>query len=429
MSIEEGYLLLVTADPAIDEQIHSYLEQVGYTVTLAEDSERALAMLRSHKFDLMLLALDPPELNGMRLLQSLHNASDMEHIAVITLGQIEHMSYLEQCLAIGAQDYVNLPLNQEVLRRRVQACLRSRHFYNQNQEQMQSEQAHLAKVQRELQIAWEIQCGFLPKELPSLPGWEIAPPYYNPARAVGGDLYDVFPMTQEGFVGLIIGDVCDKGVGAALFMTLFRSFFRAAAQQRYPLAWSSPDIPFTAPPTSETDKQARFLSIGTIALKSAFELANNYVFHNHSESSYFVTMFFGVLDPETGRLLYINGGHMPAYVVGTDGIKACLKATGPVVALFPDAVFCIEQIQLDPGDVLFTYSDGVTDARNSDRQFFGASRLRELLNLPVPSATALVNRVIESVSIHIATAEQYDDITILAVQRLAESGITSTSIV
>jgi len=152
-------------------------------------------------------------------------------------------------------------------------------------------------------------------------------------------------------------------------------------------------------------------------LKSSFELANNYVVHNHSDRGYFVTLFFAVLDTCTGAVRSINGGHLLVFIIGPDGTKQRLPAIGSAVELLPYAHFAIEETQLEQGDIMFACSDGVTDARNPARHFFGMQRLIELVAQPSASAEALKRRVDDSLSLHIADADQYDDITMLVVQR------------
>jgi len=103
---------------------------------------------------------------------------------------------------------------------------------------------------------------------------------------------------------------------------------------------------------------------GTVALKNAMDLTNEYMLRNHGDTNMFATTFFAVLDPATGQLNYINGGHNPPVVIGPNGIKDRLKPTGPAPGMLPDVDYRIGQTQLDPGDILFTFTDGVTDARN-----------------------------------------------------------------
>ena len=120
-------------------------------------------------------------------------------------------------------------------------------------------------------------------------------------------------------------------------------------------------------------------STGTNALRNAVLLTNNYILENHEDLNMFATLFFGLLDPSNGQLAYINAGHNPPFILGPDGtVKAALKGTGPAVGMFPATDFRIDYAQMDPGDILYLYTDGVTEARDPDRAFFTEKRLLAL---------------------------------------------------
>ncbi len=283
-------------------------------------------------------------------------------------------------------------------------------------------------AERELEIGRQIQAGFLPQELPQPAGWEIAS-RFEAAREVAGDFYDAFALSGGKRIGLVVADVCGKGVGAALFMALFRSLIRAFAEQHYSLGWmdalrvsgsllASPDPSATLRTrTGSVGRRRALLATGTTALKNAIDHTNNYIARNHGWTHMFATIFFGVLDPVTGSLMYINGGHEPPIVVGPAGVKADLDPTGPAVGLFPGLEFRIEQVDLEPGDILLAFTDGVTDAHNPRRELFTRERLVALAQQPAPSAAALLDRIQAQLGEHIAGAEQFDDMTMLAVRR------------
>ncbi|MEH2118419.1 PP2C family protein-serine/threonine phosphatase [Nostoc sp.] len=278
---------------------------------------------------------------------------------------------------------------------------------------MKTDHELLVIYERDLQIARMIQADFLPETLPQIPGWELAA-RFHPAREVAGDFYDAFLLANHR-VGIVIADVCDKGVGAALFMSLFRSLIRAFAQQHYNLSW----LDTLSDDSSKSNKgiRAQPPRIGTTALKNAVNLTNNYIANNHSRINMFATLFFGVLNPATGLLHYINAGHESPAIIGANGIKARLKTTGPAVGIMPNREFGIEQVQLETGDILIAYSDGVTDARDPTGKFFTEEKLLSLLQEPAPSATAVLDRIEANVYAYIADADQFDDITMLAVHR------------
>lgn len=248
-------------------------------------------------------------------------------------------------------------------------------------------------LKTELEKGRQIQQDFLPMPLLQMPGWEIVA-FFQPARRVAGDFYDTFPL-PGGSIAIVVGDVCDKGVGAALFMGLFRSLLRLFSGL-HPL-----------PGVVQNDLDAL----------EAVRLTNQYIAENHSQLFMFATIFFGVLDPETGTLNYINAGHEAPIVVRQSGTRERLKPTGQVVGPMLDAKFDVKQVQLEPGDILLAYSDGVPDARSTAKEFFTEKKLLSLVDPPASSATMLLEQVQSALQSHIAEADPFDDITILAVQR------------
>ena len=270
-------------------------------------------------------------------------------------------------------------------------------------------------LERELEIGRRIQASFLPQEIPEVRGWEIAA-RFQPARQVAGDFYDVFPLVQNRRLGLVIGDVCDKGVGAALFMALFRTLIRAFAQQHYALRWMDALVE-EAPLHRNQGGRHVLPSTGTSALKNAIELTNNYMAHTHGSTNMFATVFFGVLDPSNGLLLYVNGGHEFPIVVNSAGVKEQLETTGPLVGVFPQAQFEIQSVEIEPGDTLVAFTDGVTEARNPKDEFFGRERLYALMARHVSTAADLLDGIQASVQEHTDGAEPSDDIALLAVRR------------
>jgi sigma-B regulation protein RsbU (phosphoserine phosphatase) len=292
-----------------------------------------------------------------------------------------------------------------------------------NQALLQAKQA----AERELEIGRRIQADFLPETLPQPQGWEVSG-YLKSAREVSGDFYDAFPLSGGKRIGLVVGDVCDKGVGAALFMALFRSLIRAFADRESSMGWMdllSKDRPAPAQSAAEAEgalgRRRSLLSTGAAALKNAITLTNNYILSNHERTHMFATVFFGVLDPASGTLTYINGGQEPPILLGPQGIKGVLNPTGPAVGLLPGLEFRVEQVELEPGDILLAFTDGVLDANNPQGEFFGEERLMALFQAPAPAtAQALVDRLRLLLEAHIGPASQYDDITLLAIRRKTE---------
>lgn len=262
-------------------------------------------------------------------------------------------------------------------------------------------------LERELEIGRKIQAGFLPSSLPAAEGWEVGA-FFRAAREVAGDFYDAFRIDKIGRVALVIGDVCDKGVGAALFMTLFRSLLRAAATSEEFVA---------APGGSFDDEKGHAASL----LQHSVRFANDYIARTHGETSMFATIFFALLDPRTGHLFYVNGGHEEPVIVGGGALRASLGNTGPAVGLFPGVPFDVEEAQLEPGDTLFSYTDGATDAANFRGEPFTTERLIELVTHSGDAADSLVARVAAAIDHHAAETAQFDDLTLMAVTRQASS--------
>ncbi|MCI0396196.1 MAG: SpoIIE family protein phosphatase [Chloroflexi bacterium] len=277
------------------------------------------------------------------------------------------------------------------------------HILRQRQEELQ-------EFGRELEIARQIQASFLPVELPRPPGWEIAV-RFRPARVVAGDFYDVF-ATSGGRIGLVVADVCGKGVGAALFMALVRSLLRAFAQRLE-------NQPRSGPPASISDSEPDrpVLSETADALLDTISLTNLYLVRNHLQTNMFATLFFGVLDPSTGYLSYVNGGHNPPAVLNGGQVRLRLAPTGPAVGLRADARFEVGEAHLAPADVLLVYTDGLTEARDPHGVMLTEKRFLSLIPAQLESAGALLDHVESVVQAHVSVAGQYDDITILAVKR------------
>src|SRR5829696_7345716 len=208
--------------------------------------------------------------------------------------------------------------------------------------EQQAEAVTRQRFEQELEVARLIQQNFLPKELPDLPGWQIAA-YYRPAREVGGDFYDVIPLS-DGRVAFVVGDVTDKGVPAALVMSATRSVLRASAQ--------------------------RLIEPGEV-----LERVNEHLCPDMPEKM-FVTCLYGVLDPATGLLRFANAGHDLPYVKTADGVVE-LRARGMPLGLMPGMDYEEKEKVLQPGESVLLHSDGVVEAHDPDRDMFGFPRLKE----------------------------------------------------
>ncbi len=253
----------------------------------------------------------------------------------------------------------------------------------------------------DLEIGRKIQAGFFPDTLPAPEGWGLVA-YFQAARQVAGDFYDIFIPGENRPIAIIVADVCDKGVGAALFMALIRSLLRSSTIQYYEEKASHPE--------SESNQAEE-------ALKRVVSRVNTYLDETHGEANMFATLFFGLLDPKTGMLYYINAGHEKPVIIGPGGLKMELGTCGPAVGAFPDVAFKTDSVQLAPGDFCFVCTDGVVDAKNPSGEFFTKENLVSLLTRPFDSAEAMLDRIRGSLLSHIADADQFDDITMVLFHR------------
>jgi sigma-B regulation protein RsbU (phosphoserine phosphatase) len=264
----------------------------------------------------------------------------------------------------------------------------------------------------ELEKGRQIQRDFLPQEIPQLPNWDIAT-HFSPAKQVSGDFYDVFSLPDNN-LGIVIADVADKGVGSALYMALIRSLIRVFSGHisLHGFANFSIDNGFTG---SITEHSATADQLNAL---NAVKLTNDYIAHEHGKEGMFATLFFGVINPLSGIMAYINAGHEPVFVMDSSGVKKRLEATGPAVGMMLDMKFEIQQVQIEPGDILIGYTDGVIEALAPNGDFFTRKRLTSILEKSPSSVSELVERIKTSLSTHVHNAPPSDDITMLAVQRL-----------
>jgi len=289
------------------------------------------------------------------------------------------------------------------------------------QESLKKVEEYSQKLDEELDKGREMQTNFLPVhviekpvQVMQKPGWEMAA-FFKPARQVAGDFYDTFEL--DDYVGLVIADVCDKGVGAALFMGLFRSLIRIFSQQ-IRLKGNASGILEANSPADGWIGESELINVAHVNALQAVKVTNNYIAENHGELGMFATLFFGVLDPATGLLTYINGGHEDLLIVNPDGgVKQQLKSTGPAVGMLPDLKFKVQQTRLEPGETLLGYTDGVPEARAAGGEFFTTKGLLSMLEQPVENVTTLLEQISKAVLEHTGAADQFDDITLLAVRR------------
>jgi len=285
-------------------------------------------------------------------------------------------------------------------------------------EQVKKEADILAAKQaaeNELAIGRKIQYSFLPTQFSQVDGWNLDVRFHS-AREVAGDFYDVFPMSNGARLGFVVADVCDKGVGAAMYMAIFRTLIRAFANVNV-----ATNLTKAFDGTNESEsmfiRRQKTLAVGAQPLMNAIQMTNNYIAQIHGSANMFATIFMGVLNPQDGKLLYINAGHEPPLVVSNGQIVKRFEPTGPAVGLMPDLPFSLEEYELQPNDLLFAYTDGVVDARDAKGQSFSEDRMLQEILRHANQPEKIVQNIMGSLDSHISDQDQFDDITLLGLHR------------
>lgn len=408
-NIITGHILVVDDNQNNRDLLSTLLTKQNYTVSTAINGKEALEMIEKKEYDLILLDLLMPEIDGYQVLKNIKENPKKKHIPVIMISALDEVENIIRCIEIGAEDYLPKPFNKTLLKARVETSLEKKILRDREIE-------YVKKLNNELDKGREMQLNFLPIQPLQIPHWEIGT-FFKPARQVAGDFYDTFTLPNHHVV-LVLADVCDKGVGAALFMGLFRSLIRIFSHQNS-IEGDINEILSTHKPL-ETGWLSSNTSTNIIHLQAlnSVSLTNNYVAHNHGDLGMFATMFVGILEPKTGLLTYINAGHESLIITDSYGNrKHELDSIAPAVGMMSDITFNCKQIYLEEGDILFGNTDGVTDARSITREFYHDKRLNAILQQPFNSAQSLVNTIKDSVLEHIGTADQFDDITMLAIRR------------
>jgi serine phosphatase RsbU (regulator of sigma subunit) len=295
-------------------------------------------------------------------------------------GEAEGFVYLElQTLAVpwDTRSVANLlPAVQSLSAQVASACQQARVYADTLAGQ---------RTLQELTLARRIQDSFLPQHIPQIPGWQIAAAL-EPARQMAGDYYDFIPLPEER-LGILIADVADKGLGPALYMALSRTLIRTFATQ-YP----------AQPALVLTRVNQRILQ--------------------DARANLFVTVFYGVLDPTTGQLIYANAGHPPPYLItASTGIQT-LRNTGMPLGIDEESTWSQETVGIGAGDVLLLYTDGVTDAQNSQGEFIERKSILEVASDCPGKPVELIRRdILEVVHDFVGEAARFDDITLVVLSR------------
>src|SRR5690606_13016081 len=205
---DTGHILVVDDNEMNRDVLSRRLLRQGHTVDMAVDGREALGLIEAGDYDLVLLDIMMPVMNGFELLERLRGDDRFRHLPIVMISALDDAESITKAIGMGADDHLPTPFTPQSLRGRVGAGVARKRLHDR-------EQMSARALEREIDIARDIQAGFLPAELPRADGWELAA-CFEPARQVGGDFYDAFAL-EDGRIALVVADVCDKGVGAALF--------------------------------------------------------------------------------------------------------------------------------------------------------------------------------------------------------------------
>ena len=257
-----------------------------------------------------------------------------------------------------------------------------------------SQLAH-AVTDQQIETARGIQKGFIVERLPSGQGVELAGDFY-PAYEIGADWYDAIRLGDITYI--VIADVCDKGIASALFMSVFRTLIRYSILDE----------------NSELERQGLVKS-----LEDVITQVNEYMASNHGAQTMFATLFLGAYVRAENRLSYVCAGHEIPFIIRDHGVLEQLEPTGPAIGVFGGAKFRVNTIELFPDQILFTYTDGLVDARSPANVSWGLDRVKSVLASIDPRTTTaaeLLETMTEKVRVHRGDADQFDDLTMLVMK-------------
>jgi len=388
---QPGTLLVVDDNEMNRDMLSRRLAKRGHQVMVAEDGFRALEMIDEHDFDVILLDIMMPGLDGYEVLEKIREQHGPGELPVIMATAKDESQDIVRALELGANDFVTKPFDFPVVRARVATQLALK-------KSQQALAKALARIKRNLDAAARIQKSFLPAEDPGFEGVRFAWKY-EPCDELAGDTLNVIPL-DDTHVAVYVLDVSGHGVASSLLsVALSRLMTRLTASDS--ILWDeAEDRPST--PSEVVDELAR---------RFPYDI----------ETGQYFTLAYGVLDVERSQLRYSSAGHVPLILTRPGSDAAQLDSTGPPVALVPaeimPSVYTESVVDLAPGDRLYLYSDGIPEAANPEEEQFGEERLGGLLTELMPEAlddalTLLVDRVRS----WCGGADFDDDVTVLAIE-------------
>ena len=357
-----------------------------YEFVFAHNGLEALTMMVKHPdIEIILSDINMPEMDGLTLLAKINEMRNPA-LKVIMVSAYGDMGNIRQAMNNGAFDFATKPIDLDDLSVTIEKAISQIEYVH----AMQKEHSQLESLKGDLAIAKEIQQAILPRVFPPFPEEQdkidIAASMV-PAKDVGGDFYDFFRIDDD-HIGFVIADVSGKGIPAAIFMAVSRTLIRATG-----IRGGSP--------------------ADCIAYSNKLLAAD-------SVDCMFVTVFYGILDLKTGEVSYCNAGHNPPYLLKRNGkIEALPMSKDTMVGAFDGLEFHNVSLQLDHGDALVMYTDGVTEAMNPENEEFGEARLEDTLEeVTLHNCQQIIDAIKADVATFTGEAEQSDDITILALKRI-----------
>lgn len=357
-----------------------------YEFSFAHNGLEALTMLLKNKdYDIILSDINMPEMDGLTMLTKI-NEMQNPALKCIMVSAYGDMGNIRQAMNSGAFDFATKPIDLDDLSVTIEKAIEHIQYIK----TMQQEHNQLESIKGDLAVAREIQQAILPRIFPPFPensGELDIAASMNAAKDVGGDFYDFFRIDDDK-IGFVIADVSGKGVPAAIFMAVSRTLIRATGIR------------------GVTPSECITYSNDLLAKESA--------------NNMFVTVFYGIYNIKTGEVTYTNAGHNPPYLIKADGtIEQLPLSKDIVVGALDDFQFSEETLQLEHGDTLLLYTDGVTEAINVNDEEYGEKRLEETLkDVTQQNCQQIINTVKANVKTFAGEAEQSDDITLLAIKRL-----------
>ena len=383
-------ILSVDDEPDLEVLLSHYfrrkIRKGEYEFTFAHNGLEALKLMVEHPdFDIVLSDINMPEMDGLTLLSKINELRNPAQKCIM-VSAYGDMKNIRTAMNRGAFDFATKPIDMEDLSLTIEKAVEEVNYIKQTQR----EHLQLESIQSDLAVAGEIQKAILPCRFPPFPEIKSLDIYASmtPAKEIGGDFYDFFRLDDDR-IGLVIADVSGKGVPAALFMAVSNTLLRSISMTKD----NSQDC---------IDELNRLLCRVNV-------------------NSMFVTVFYGILNHRTGELDYTNGGHNPAYILrGKNGeLERLGRFPNLVVGGFEDFSYKSESAQLDPGDSLFLYTDGITEAFDAKDEAFGDERLEDsLVELYHDDAKTIIEGVYADLGEFIGDRTQLDDITMLVVKRL-----------